>query len=149
MTLTPLINPVFVFGSNEAGRHGAGAALHARNKHAAAMGCGFGYCSTQRYVTQGGKMVSDGLAHSFAIPTKDYGIQTLPLAWIEPYVKAFLAFAEARKGLQFQVTQIGCGLAGYGPSDIAPMFHGGQENVLYDTAWKNFLKKGSRYWGTM
>lgn len=146
---------VFVFGSNEAGVHGAGAALHAKIDHGARQGCGFGYCSHVRYPNsldaapctrrEGAEIVS----HSFAIPTKDYAIKSLTLETIELYVDAFLTFALARPDLTFKVTQIGCGLAGFTPEQIAPMFMGGQRNIKYDTAWAQWLDNESQFWGTM
>lgn len=95
----------FVFGSNLAGRHGAGAALHARKYFGARYGVGEG--------PQG---------NSYAIPTKDAELRTLALAEIEIGVAKFLAYARANPTLQFKVTAIGCGLAGYKPGQIAPMF---------------------------
>ncbi len=87
---------IFVFGSNLAGRHGKGAALHARQFYGARNGVGVGF-----------------VGRSYAIPTKDERIRTLPLNRIRPYVDAFLAFARDNPELEFNVTRIGCGLAGY------------------------------------
>jgi hypothetical protein len=98
---------IFVFGSNLAGRHGKGAALYAREHHGALYGQGVGL--------QGS---------SYAIPTKDAQIRTLPLHHIRSYVDDFKAFAACRPDLVFQITAIGCGLAGYTPADIAPLFRG-------------------------
>ena len=103
---------IFVFGSNLAGRHGAGAALCARKDHGAIYGMGRGL--------QG---------HSYAIPTKDHNIKTLPLNEIRFYVNSFLLFAKENPDMIFNVTPIGCGLAGYRATDIAPMFVGYTENV--------------------
>lgn len=106
--------PVFVFGSNLAGRHGKGAALWARQHRGAIYGVGKG--------PQG---------NSYAIPTKDERLKTLPLSEIEMHVVAFLIFAEAaRHLLRFQVTPIGCGLAGYSPEQIAPFFRNASDNVI-------------------
>jgi len=98
-------NEIFVFGSNESGIHGAGAALQAMKDFGAVYGVGFG--------PQG---------KTFAIPTKDWEIDTLPLDYIEPYVDGFLTYSATKPDLVFLVTEIGCGLAGYIPEDIAPMF---------------------------
>jgi hypothetical protein len=98
-------NEVFVFGSNESGFHGAGAALMAKMKWGARERQGFGM-----------------VGQTFAIPTKDWDIEVLPLPEIWDYVDRFLAFADSRPELNFMVTQIGCGLAGYTPAHIAPMF---------------------------
>lgn len=96
---------VFVFGSNEAGRHGAGAALFARSHRGAIYGVGVGH-----------------RGQSYAIPTKDRSIRTLPIVKIAEYVDEFLAYARSHPELRFQVTPIGCGLAGYAPREIAPLF---------------------------
>lgn len=118
-----LIEPVFVFGSNEAGRHGKGAALDAVRKYGAIYGQGFGY--------QG---------NSFAIPTKDGSLRTLPTDRIAGYVVMFLEFALARPDLTFKVTPIGCGLAGYEPRDIAWMFDAPcPSNVILPDSFKAVL----------
>jgi hypothetical protein len=105
--------PVFVFGSNLAGRHGKGAALWAAKNRGAIYGQGIG--------PQG---------NSYAIPTKDEKLRTLPLDEIFIYVRMFRAYARTRPELQFQLTPIGCGLAGYKPKQIAPMFAGASANVM-------------------
>ena len=98
-------NEVFVFGSNLAGIHGAGAARLAYEKFGAILGQGYGW----NY-------------KSFAIPTKDKSIKTLSLEVIKVYIEAFEQFATFNPELTFYVTEIGCGLAGYTPEDIAPLF---------------------------
>jgi hypothetical protein len=110
--------PIFVFGSNLAGVHGAGAAKFAREHHGAIYGKGIGL--------QG---------NSYAIPTKDLNIETLHLETIKLYVFDFLTFASQHPELQFNVTRIGCGLAGYKDKDIAPMFAGAPNNCLLPTEW--------------
>ena len=122
---------IFVFGSNEAGVHGAGAARVAMEKHAAQYGVGVGrtgFC--------------------YAIPTKDRRIRSLKLNDIQLYVDEFKAHAHFRPEELFQVTRIGCGLAGYKDEEIAPMFIGCPKNCEFDLAWKPFLGDGYKYWGT-
>lgn len=106
---------IFVFGSNKAGRHGKGVAKFALENHGAIYGLG--------WAMQG---------NSYAIPTKDEKLRTLPLDEIERYVRGFIRFVESPHGktLEFNVTAIGCGLAGYSPRDIAPMFEGAPMNVI-------------------
>jgi len=103
-------NEIFVFGSNLAGMHGGGAARLARLKWGAVMGQGVGL--------QG---------RTYAIPTMQGGPET-----IKPYVDEFIAFAKAHPGLRFLVTEIGCGIAGFTPSQIAPLFAGAADvpNIL-------------------
>lgn len=126
----PTNQMVFVFGSNEAGRHGAGAAHFAVKYRGAKMGQGVGM--------QGG---------SYGIPTKDYHIQTLGLPAIQHYVREFIEFAK-RTSVQFQVTQIGCGLAGLDKADIAPMFFLAPDNCLFDTEWLPYVAENHKFWGT-
>jgi len=97
---------IFVFGSNLAGRHGKGAALHARQHHGAIYGQAIGL--------QG---------HSYAIPTKDEHLRTLPLSIIHQYITSFITFAANSPSNTFAITRIGCGLAGYNwTRDILPLF---------------------------
>ena len=122
---------VFVFGSNEAGIHGAGAAKHAYEKCGARFGKGFGH-----------------YGDSFAIPTKDMEIETLPLDRIKDYVTGFLAYARGHRKTQFKVTQIGCGLAGYTKEQIAPLFKHAPINCQFDREWAPILGGDYVYWGT-
>ncbi|MGB3830316.1 MAG: hypothetical protein WA975_00460 [Mesorhizobium sp.] len=118
-TSTP---PVFVFGSNLSGRHGKGAALWARQHCGAIYGCGVG--------PQG---------NAYAIPTKDRHLRVLPLAVIRGHIADFLDYARRRPDLRFEVTPIGCGLAGYRPEQIAPMFAGSPANVVLPDAFRAVL----------
>ncbi len=121
-----------VFGSNQAGRHGAGYAKYCREHHGAIYGQGVGL--------QG---------DSYGIPTKDYNIQPLPLSKIKPYVKEFLHFAEIHPELEFEVSAIGCGLRGLTPADMAPMFsecwgpRTKYRNVKLNAKFLNFLSEGT------
>ena len=95
-------NEIFVFGSNLQGMHGGGAARIAVELFGAIMGQGVGL--------QG---------QSYAIPTMQGGVNT-----ILPYVEDFIAFAKEHPELTFLVTRIGCGIAGFTPAEIAPLFAG-------------------------
>jgi hypothetical protein len=96
---------IFVFGSNLAGRHGAGSALEAVRRYGAIRGIGIGL--------QG---------QSYAIPTKDANLDVLPLEAIAYHVQYFEYFALAHSQLSFDVVAIGCGLAAYTPRLIGPLF---------------------------
>ena len=98
-------NEIFVFGSNESGRHGKGAAKTAMLKFGAEYGKGYGL--------QG---------QCFAIPTKDSRLKTLPVCEISTYIDDFLSFAKQHPELKFFVTKIGCGLAGYSVSEMKDLF---------------------------
>ena len=41
---------------------------------------------------------------------------------IAPYVEEFVEFAKHHTELEFLVTRIGCGIAGFDDSEIAPLF---------------------------
>ncbi len=90
---------IFVFGSNFQGAHMGGAARVAKEKFGAVWGIGEGL--------QG---------KSYAIPTME-GLDNLA-----PAVQRFASFAHQHKELKFFVTAIGCGIAGYQPEQIAPLF---------------------------
>jgi hypothetical protein len=98
-------NEIFVFGSNLSGRHGKGAAKTAMN-----WGAKYGK--------------AEGLyGQTYALPTVNYTVtRKLPLHEIEEFVKNFIQFAKDNPNKEFLVTDIGCGLAGYLPQDIAPFF---------------------------
>jgi hypothetical protein len=96
---------IFVFGSNLLGRHGKGAAKTATIKFGAIFG--------QTSGIQG---------KSYGIPTKGYNMkQVLSISEIKIHVDRFIEFAK-KDYRKFLVTEIGCGLAGYEPKDIAPLF---------------------------
>ena len=109
-------NEIFVFGSNLEGSHGGGAAAIAARKFGAIWGQGVGL--------QG---------QSYGIPTMHGGVSA-----IKPYVDEFIEFAKNNPQLNFLVTRIGCGIAGFREEEIAPLFENATslENVyLPDTFW--------------
>ncbi len=125
--LLPDAGQVFVFGSNEAGRHGAGAALAAKQRFGAEIGKGSGYMWGEK-------------GHCYAIPTKDRNIKTLSLESIEVYVAQFRRFALAHPEMDFFVTRVGCGLAGYTDADIAPLFKGLPPNIIFPEQWAKWVQ---------
>ena len=97
-------NEVFVFGSNAQGLHYGGAAKQAVESFGAIMGQGHG------------------------LQGKSYAINSMSgLTDMAEDVSAFVKFAKAHPEKHFLVTLIGCGIAGYHPSDIAPLFEGCKE----------------------
>lgn len=112
---------IFVFGSNLAGRHGKGAALYARQHYFARLGDGIGRTG-----------------NAYAIPTKDASLRTLPLDTIRNCVDGFLTYARANPDLEFLVTAIGTGLAGYSHKQIAPMFRSAPDNCELPKEWAEF-----------
>ena len=116
------MSEVFVFGSNLAGRHGKGAALHALKRHGAVYG------------------IAEGMrGASYAIPTKDEHLRPLPLERIAHFVERFKGHARIFDKLTFRLTPIGCGLAGYKPEQIGPMFADAPPNVIIPHEFAAFV----------
>lgn len=112
---------VFVFGSNAMGMHMGGAARIAYDKFGAEWGNGEGL--------QG---------QSYALPTME-GTENTRAA-----IKRFTEFAYDHPDLTFFVTAVGCGIAGYTPEDIAPIFESAAhlENVYLPLSfWKILTNK--------
>lgn len=91
---------IFVFGSNKEGMHGGGAARIAYEEFGAEWGVGVGMTG-----------------QCYAIPTMDGRIDI-----IRKHVDDFTAYAKEHQELTFLVTRIGCGIAGWHDSEIAPLF---------------------------
>lgn len=115
---------IFVFGSNEAGIHGGGAARTAHLRYGAEMYVGIG-----------------PTGNCYAIPTKDKRIETLPIIKIKGYVDDFIEYAKANSHQLFNVTRIGCGLAGLKDDDIAPLFSDAPDNCILPPKWSEMLGK--------
>ena len=114
-------NEIFVFGSNLQGMHGGGAARVAHEKFGAVWREGIGL--------QG---------QSYAIPTMHGGVDV-----IAPYVNDFIAFAKEHPELKFLVTEIGCGIAGFRISEMAPLFKEAlkMENIYLPERFIEVLEK--------
>lgn len=98
---------IFVFGSNTAGAHGGGAARFAYDRFGAVWG------------------QSEGLQG------QSYGIDTMAgLEVFEEQAARFVAFAGQHPELRFLLTEVGCGIAGYTPRQVAGFFRGAPENVV-------------------
>ena len=92
-------NEIFVFGSNIQGAHGGGAAWFAHKQFGAEWGVGEGLTG-----------------RTYALPTME-GEASLKAA-----VNHFIACAKKHPELTFLVTAVGCGIAGYTPQEVAPLF---------------------------
>jgi hypothetical protein len=115
---------IFVFGSNERGIHGAGAAKVAREKYGAKMGQGVGL-----------------FGRSYALPTVWYpGVSLAPYK-VGEYVQDFIGYARVHQELVFVVTRVGCGLAGFTDTDIAPMFKDASDNCLLPDGWREYANR--------
>jgi hypothetical protein len=113
---------IFVFGSNLAGMHMAGAAAFAVERHGAIFG--------KKDGRQG---------NSYAIPTCDSFIAPLTLTEIQMYVDAFINYTVQIPDEEFQITRIGCGIAGFTDAQIAPLFKDAPVlNCLMPPEWASY-----------
>lgn len=119
---------VIVFSSNDAGIHTAGTAKVAYEKHGARYGKSYGH-----------------YGDSFAIPTRDQVFQPLRLGIIRDYVRGFLAYAKGHHKLEFQVMMLGN--TDLTNEQLASLFEGAPNNVLFDRAWYPYLGETVTYWG--
>lgn len=90
---------IFVFGSNIHGAHGGGAAWYAYKNFGAEWGVGEGLTG-----------------RTYALPTME-GEASMAHA-----VERFISCAKEHPELTFLVTAVGCGIAGYTPQQVAPLF---------------------------
>lgn len=131
----PDAGAVFVFGSNLAGRHGAGAAKAAKERFGAIYGVGAG-----------------PTGRAYAIPTKDgrgnadlkSPDQVLPLPVVAAHVRRFVDYATQHPELRFFVTRVGCGLSGRLDSEVAPLFAGAPPNCSFAIEWRSHLEPSGR-----
>lgn len=121
---------IFVFGSNLDGNHAGGAARFAVTAKGA-----------QQRVAEG------PTGDAYALPTVGHNYQTMTLAKVHEHIRKFLYFSRRHPDKEFQVTRIGCGIAGFTDGEIAPLFRGAPPNCLFDSVWKPWLGEGYRYWG--
>lgn len=121
---TPGPLEIFVFGSNLAGRHGRGAAHAARLYYDAVYGVGEG-----------------PTGRTYAIPTLDSRFQKRSLKDIKISIDKFIEYVIQNPHKDFFITMIGCGLANFKSSEIAPMFISLKDktNVSFPKPWKTYL----------
>lgn len=111
-------NEIFVFGSNIQGAHGGGAAWYAHKKFGAQWGVGEGLTG-----------------RTYALPTME------GKASLQHAVEHFIACAKEHPEQTFLVTAVGCGIAGYTPDEVAPLFKEATslENVYLPQVFWNVL----------
>lgn len=111
-----------MFGSNLEGKHGKGAAFAALKMYGAEYGVGVGRTG-----------------RSYALPTKDRQLRTLPLMDIAGHVSRFIDYATEHQELDFFVTRVGCVLAGYRDEQIAPLFSSAPPNCSFARDWEPYV----------
>ena len=109
----------FVFGSNLAGRHGAGSALQAKQRFGAVYGVGEGVTG-----------------QTYAFPTLDGQLRKLP-HWrlLEATTNLFYE-AHLRPEDTFLITKVGCGLAGYEEEYMRSFFLYPAPNMVLPEDWR-------------
>lgn len=118
MSVQPRV--IFVFGSNVAGRHLGGAARDAARFWGAESGVGIG-----------------PTGEAYALPTMDENLEPLTLAEIGHHAREFLAYAATHTDQTFYVTPVGCGIAGFTETEIAPLFVDAPSNVQLPKGWRS------------
>lgn len=109
---------VFVFGSNMSGAHGGGAARFAYDRFGAVWG------------------QAEGLqGQSYAIDTMS-GLRVF-----KDQAKRFVRFAQEHPELRFLLSEVGCGIAGYTPEQVARFFAGAPENVVLPASFVRVLER--------
>ena len=70
---------------------------------------------------------------------RSYAIDTMSgLDAMAVDIAEFLTFAAAHPELTFLVTEIGCGIAGYTPAQVAPHFASAPDNVALPSSFAGF-----------
>lgn len=119
-------NQIFVFGSNLSGMHLGGAARLAL-----------------KWGAINGKHI--GLyGQTYAIPTVGHHARgTLSIEEITPFVQRLIEDAKSHPDKEFLVTEIGCGIAGLTPEEVAPLFKEALEleNVVLPRRFIQLLSK--------
>ena len=121
---------VFVAGTNLDGIHAAGSAKYAHDHYGLRIGVARGL---------------DG--DCYALPTVGHGF-ALTLSQVAVEVGRFIEIARQCEREEFKVTRVGCGIAGFTDSQIAPLFADAPPNCQFDEAWREFLPNAS-FWGTV
>ena len=115
---------VFVFGSNDKGIHGPGAALTAWNHFGAIRGIGEGLFGS-----------------SYAFPTLNADsrgglhLEKRSDDELRESVRRFFQVASYNPGVVFLLTKVGCGLAGYSEDYMKSLFVNSPPNVVKPKGW--------------
>jgi hypothetical protein len=112
-------NEIFVFGSNQGGRHAGGAARLAKEKFGAEEGVGEGLTG-----------------QSYAFPTLTVDFEKVSKASLERSRDRFFAAARKHPDKIFLLTKVGCGIAGFAEDEIQPLFTNAPQNVVLPEDWR-------------
>ena len=112
-------NEIFVFGSNLAGRHGAGAAKQAHDDFGAEYGVGEGLTG-----------------QCYAFPTLGRQLQRLAPWMLYGARDRLYRCCEENPGNTFLLTKVGCGLAGYPEATMRGLFTDPPANLMMPEDWR-------------
>ena len=111
-------NEIFCFGSNLRGVHGKGAALQAYRDFGAEYGVGEGLTG-----------------QCYALPTLGRNLEQLTGICLASVISKFNATVREHPELQFLLTKVGCGLAGYDEEYMKSFFTESPSNVIKPEGW--------------
>lgn len=114
--------PVFVFGSDLAGKHDFDTAAQATRLFGAEAGT-----------------PSGPTGNAYAIPCRNSERALLPIDVISNYIEPFLRHAEAQPDAQFRVARFGCGADGHSDEAMARLFARAPKNVRLPGLWLRAL----------
>lgn len=117
-------NEIFCFGSNLSGLHSGGSAREAVINYGAIFGEGIGHHG-----------------NSYAIPTLTAKFTKMELYDIGAHIDDFIEYAKAHPELTFNIVAIGCGIAGFTPEEIAPMFADAPDNCNLPKEFTDVLER--------
>lgn len=113
---------VFVFGSNQNGKHKGGASLTAKTHFGAVEG-----------------MASGRQGNSYAVPLLGADFKKIGFSAYIKEIIAFKKYAKAHPNVEFFLTEIGCGYSGYSIDEIAPYFNRSPSNVIFPQSFMPFI----------
>jgi len=114
--LTP--NQIFVFGSNTAGNHAGGAARQAAADFGAEDGVGEGL-----------------IGRSYAFPTLNGDLSKRSDQELTHSVELLYAACEEFPELEFLLTKVGCGIAGFTEEHMRSFFQNPPDNLILPEDW--------------
>ncbi len=115
--------PVFVFGTDTAGKHAQETAAIAVRLFGAQAGTGSGQ-----------------VGNSYAIPCRNSEQSLLPLAVIRNYLDGLFRHAADRPDTVFQISRFGCEVGGYQDAEMADQFRRAPDNVHLPGTWSRVLE---------
>lgn len=112
-------NQIFVFGSNKAGNHAGGAAKQAHEQFGAEMGVGEGLTS-----------------QCYAFPTLDENFNKVTGHQLNKSRIKLYEYANIHPELEFLLTKVGTGIAGFSELKIKKLFTNAPKNIIKPEDWR-------------